>query len=249
MIKILSRGKELEIPGYIDELDPDQYRRLLWLYMAHLNGMMPDEIRRRWLSFLIGLDDYRILLPEYVAELEEALPLLDDFFDTDGAPSLLTTRNLLPEEGGWRGPGDWLHGVSFGDFVEALTVMEMIEDDNWEQGARHVARLLYHIPEGMEVPDLLLIHAPRLVANVWRALQEAPVMINGRPIDFRIIFRSEGGDSAPDDKTGWTGISFELAEKGIFGKLDEVEKTDLWSVLLYLYKCKFEYINEKNRQD
>lgn len=71
--------------------------------------------------------------------------------------------------------------------------------------------------------------------------------INGKKIDFRIIFKSSGG-SKPDDKTGWTGITFEVATAGLFGNVAQVEQTDMWTVLMYLYKCKFEYINEKRNQ-
>ena len=58
------------------------------------------------------------------------------------------------------------------------------------------------------------------------------------------MFRSSGGKK-PDDKTGWTGITFEVATAGLFGNVAEVERTDMWAVLNYLYKCKFEYLNEK----
>ena len=72
----------------------------------------------------------------------------------------------------------------------------------------------------------------------------APVEINGKKIDFRIIFKSSGG-SRPDDKTGWTGITFEVASAGLFGNVSQVEAADMWAVLIYLYKCRFEYNHEK----
>ncbi len=249
MVKIKSRGKYYEIPESLEELTPGQYERFLLFSLGYANGMFDSsELRIRWLSYLIGMEDYRLLLPEYVAELDESLPLLNSFFEADGSPSLHTVRNLLPEYGGHKGPADCLNGFPFGSFVEALTVLEGISSSEDEEavseGCRHVARLLYSIPECEPVPELLLIHAPRLVGNVWRMITEAPVEINGEPIDFRIIFKSTGEGRRPDDHTGWTGITFEIAEKGLFGTVPEVEKTDLWAVLLYLYKCKFEYIHE-----
>ena len=72
----------------------------------------------------------------------------------------------------------------------------------------------------------------------------APVEINGKKIDFRIIFKSSG-TSRPDDKTGWTGITFEIASAGLFGNVSQVEEADMWAVLIYLYKCRFEYNHEK----
>ena len=110
-----------------------------------------------------------------------------------------------------------------------------------------IARILYHVPEEDKVPDLLLFHAPRLVVATWNIINRGPVEINGRSIDFRIIFRGSGKSKA-DDKTGWTGITFEVAAAGLFGDVEKVKATDFWSVLIYLYKCKFEYIEEMKNQ-
>ena len=51
-----------------------------------------------------------------------------------------------------------------------------------------------------------------------------------------------------DDKTGWTGIVFEVAASGVFGNKKEVDDTPFWDVLLYLYKCKFEYLHQKRNK-
>lgn len=94
--------------------------------------------------------------------------------------------------------------------------------------------------------DLLAFHAPTLLASVWNAIYSEPIEINGKQIDFRIIFR-RSGTRKPDDKTGWTGITFEIATAGLFGNMAEVERTDMWTVLMYLYKCKFEYLNDNRK--
>ena len=65
-----------------------------------------------------------------------------------------------------------------------------------------------------------------------------PVYIGGEAIDFRILFQKLASeDRKADDKTGWTGIVFE-----------EVDDTPFWDVLLYLYKCKFEYLHQKRNK-
>lgn len=210
-----------------------------------------DYFRIRWFSFLLGFGkaDYTILKPVFIAELEHQAGVIDSFFVKVGERISLdftTPVNLLPEYQGYSGPGDWLHGVSFGVFVECLTVLESLsgaDETEVAEGYEHIARTLYHIPETEAVPYLLAFHAPTLFASVWRAIQSGPIEINGKKIDFRIIFRSSGG-SKPDDKTGWTGITFEVATAGPFGNVREVEATDMWAILIYLYKCKFEYNNE-----
>lgn len=247
---IKSRGKEYEIPENIDELTPDQYEYFLMLYLTSGYRNPKGQIFiERWMAYLIGMDDYKILLPEYIAEIDAQLPLLGGFF-VNGEPDLRTVRNLLPEYKGFKGPADGLSGFPFGKFVECLTELTGMgkaeREADYEACVDHIARVMYDIPEGVDVPYLLKFHAPRLFYNVWHMIQTGPVVINGEPIDFRILFRSFG-ESRPDDKTGWTGITFEVAEKGVFGTVPEVEATDMWAVLIYLYKCKFEYNYEKSK--
>lgn len=257
METIITRGREVEVPASVGELSPEQYKYYCFLAFALGSGAITSEyFRIRWFSFLIGLGraDFTILKEEHCAELEAQMGVVDGFFielpEGGSGRSLLdftTVRNLLPEYKGYKGPGDMLQGVTFGEFVECYTVAESLADADHKDladGYGHIARILYHIPESDPVPDLLLFHAPKLFSSVWKAIQDSPVEINGKKIDFRIIFKG-AGKSRPDDKTGWTGITFEVASAGLFGNVNQVETADMWAVLLYLYKCKFEYMNEK----
>lgn len=224
-----------------------------------LRGALIDinYFRIRWMSYLIGLDrfDYTGLKPQYIAEIDgRADDIMAGFLIKTGEPAprdirlnFDTPRNLLPEYGGYKGPGDWLNGLKFGEFVQCSTIIETMVTATPEDiaaGYQAIARIMYHIPEGDRVPELLAFHAPMLFVNVWRQIQRAPIEINGKKIDFTIIFKA-AGPRRPDDKTGLTGVTFEVASAGLFGNVAEVENTDFWAVLLYLYKCKFEYLHEK----
>lgn len=256
MIKIITRGRTIEIPGHIDELTPKQYEYYCFIASALAERIISmDYFRIRWFSFLIGLGkaDYTILRPEHIAELEGQISAIEGFIiEQEGQPARLdfeTVRNLLPEYRGYKGPGDMLEGLTFGEFVECFTVAECLDPEDpvsMAEGYRQIARVLYHIPEGEEVPELLMFHAPRLFATVWRQIQTEPIEINGKKLDLRIIFKPSDtkGGRRKDDNTGWTGITFEVASAGLFGNVNEVEKADMWAVLIYLYKCKFEYLNE-----
>ena len=254
METITTRGRSVKIPTHVSELTPAQYEYYVFLAYALGAGVIDgDYFRVRWLSFLIGLGkaDYTLLKAQHVEELKAQAGAIEGFFVTEGNRVHLdfnTPVNLLPSYGGYQGPGDWLEGVTYGEFVECLTIAENLHQMNEQEvaeGYAHIARRLYHIPDGEKVPDLLAFHAPTLLASVWKAILAGPVEINGKKIDLRIIFRSSGGGKKPDDKTGWTGITFEVATAGLFGNVAEVERTDMWAVLIYLYKCKFEYLNEK----
>lgn len=254
-MKTITFGKrKADIPTELCELTARQYEYYCLIALALASGdITPDYWRVRWFSFLLGLGrvDYTIYTPEIVAEVEAQKEAIDGFLieRSDGKIHLdfNTPANLLPEYLGYKGPGDWLDGLSFGKFVECLTVLESLngaEADEVAAGYDRVAGIMYAIPDNEPVPMLLSFHAPTLLGSVWKAIQSAPVEINGRKIDFGIIFRGTGS-SRPDDKTGWTGITFEVAAAGVFGTISDVEAADMWSVLLYLYRCKFEYLNEQ----
>lgn len=257
METITTRGRTVDVPTRVDELTPKQYEYYCFLAFALAGKIItPDYFRVRWFSYLVGLgkSDFTILKQEYIDELQSQMAAVDGYFvrekTGDGQRVFLdfdTVVNLLPEYKGYKGPGDLFQGVTFGEFVECFTVAESLDESDPEamaEGYAHIARTLYHIPETDPVPDILTFHAPKLFSSVWRAIQNGPIDINGKKIDFRIIFRSSGSKK-PDDKTGWTGITFEIASAGLFGNVSQVESADMWVVLIYLYKCKFEYLNEK----
>lgn len=256
MREVVTRGRRVRVPECVSELSPEQYVYYCRLSFAMAAGVLSvEDFRVRWLSFLIGLGkaDFTVLRREYVEQLEAQLSLVDGYLVRDGDSVRLdfrTERNLLPEYRHYRGPGDMLHGVTFGEFVECCTLAECLDSDDADaatEAYRHIARTLYHIPPEDEVPDILAFHAPMVFSNVWAAIQRGPVVINGRRLDFRIIFRRTA-EARPDDRTGWTGVIFEIASAGLFGDVSGVEAADMWAVLMYLYRCKFEYLNDKKQK-
>lgn len=258
METINTRGRKVIIPTTICELSPAQYEYYCFLAFALAGKIItPEYLRIRWFSYLIGLGkaDYTILKAEYITELDSQISAIDGFF-VQGTESGVqhvcldfeTAVNLLPEYRGYKGPSDMLQGITFGEFVECYTVAECLDGTDEKalsEGYTHIARTLYHIPDNAPVPELLVFHAPKLFSSVWRAIQRDPIEINGKKLDFRIIFKSSG-NSRPDDKTGWAGIIYEVAAAGVFGNANDVKQADMWDILIYLYKCKFEYLNEKN---
>lgn len=261
MIKITTRGKIVEVPQWIDELTPGQYQ--YYCFLASMLAASTIDLayfRIRWFSFLIGLGrlDYTMLRPEYISELDNQISeVMSGYIIQTGQPAphdvrvdFDTPRNLLPAIESYKGPGDWLNGMTFGEFIECATIIDTLvnaTEKEVAEGYEAIARILYHVPAGDAVPVILAFHAPMLFGNVWKKIQSGPIEINGRKIDFTIIFKS-AGPKRPDDKTGWTGITFEVATAGLFGDVNGVEKTDFWAVMIYLYKCKFEYINDLKQQ-
>lgn len=250
--------KEVEIPTALEELTPEQYKYFITLssIFATSATMTEKAYRVRWLSYLAGLGpmDFTLFIPERENLFLNALPSTDGFFNRENDGRLLpdfdTPVNLLPEIDGYRGPGDMLDGVTFGEFTECSSVIKTISGEPGSDAMEaygHIARVLYKIPEGNDIPEILYFHAPTLFRNVLKQIESAPIDINGEKIDFRIIFQSNKTGNNYDDKTGWAGITFEVASSGVFGGVKEVETTDFWMVLLYLYRCKFEYLHSKQK--
>ena len=255
MKKITFSNRTVEVPESIDELTPEQY--VYYVYLASwltAGSITPEFWRVRWFSFLLGLGalNYTAYREPIAAAAERQRDAVVDpvLVDSSGGkvPTFKTPRNLLPEYKGYKGPADWLNDLTFGKFVECLTLMEQAPAaEDQEEIYRAVARALYKIPDTDDIPMVLAWHAPVLFGSVWSAIQSGPVDINGNQLDFSIIFKSSG-DRRPDDKTGWAGISFEVAAAGIFGNVKELDESPFWAVLMYLYKCKFEYLHDKSNK-
>lgn len=258
MVDIQFKGKTVAIPSTLEELSPDQYKGYLFLTVVLKRGIIEEDgFKAKLMGILLGLKaditDYR---PEIAESLIAQLDKLDGFFIEEAGkrtPATATGRNLLPEFAGWKAKvGDMLNGMTYGDFVEAVGLMGEIHDNGEDtQGEcfQAIARLMYERTEEAkddEPPLLLAIHAVTLFTAVFNQLTTDRVVIGGQPIDFTLIFKSVPGlPTKPDDKTGWHGITMEVASSGVFGPMKAVNDSPLWDVLLYLYRCKFDLFNDK----
>ncbi len=273
MVEILYKGKPVNIPSYLEELSTDQYIEFLKLSSIMSKGFItPADFRRKFLSRLLGMkaDEYTIYKKDIVQELDAQLGKLDDFFvyedlpDGKGrsvTPRLQTTRQMMKEYAGWVGPGNMLDGMTFGDFTDCLTVLTMVktatdngeDDDEVMKLYEELTRKMYrpmgdHVPDAAKMvpPPLLVFHAVYFFSAVWKQILNEPVNINGQDIAFSILFTgAAGGRAGVDDKTGWQGITFEVASSAVFGNIKDVNAAPFWDVLLYLYRCKFEQMHKK----
>ena len=97
---------------------------------------------------------------------------------------------------------------------------------------------------GKTPPALVCFHSYIFFCAVWELICTVPIPTNGEEINFSILFQ-EQGEKRLDDKTGWIGISFEIASSGVFGNVKQINETPFWDVLSYLYKCRFESLHIK----
>ena len=239
MKTILFREREVRVPQSLQEFTRPQYEKYILLAAWVMNGIVTlDQWRERLFCILVGTD-YRlfsILKEEIRNSVAEEIKNCTEPFISGGQPAFNCALNILPEYHGYKGPGDWLNGLEYGKFVKCATLMEMLfleSGTETQEVYEDIARELYGIPEEDKVPFILVWHAPILFSTVWKKIQTEPIPINGQLLDLSIIFKRTG-ERKSDDKTGWTGISFEVASAGVFGNIHELEKSDFWEVIIYL---------------
>jgi len=100
-----------------------------------------------------------------------------------------------------------------------------------------------------ETPDTVLYHALTYFSYVYELITTVPIPINGEEVDFSIIWKADpDNEGDTGDKSGWAGILFSVAETGIFGRSAEVNDTNLYDVLMYLYSRKMQALAEKKKE-
>ena len=242
-IKIGKKG--VMLPESWEEMTRDQY----WTYMLLLSAVMAGErqtleAEKTFFSFLIGWNgaDWTRMTDADTADMLRALFLehgkrwgMDRLPDTE-------CINLMPVWRGHKGPEDWLGDMTWGTFCDCLDLLSMAAQEGEGQTADGLARMMYGLP-AEETPDgVLRLHCLALMQSVVAAMSSGPIAINGRDVDLSIVFRSHHGSG---DGTGLAGVTFEVAESGVFGAFREVKDTGMWDVLLYLYKCRKSKEKEK----
>ena len=253
MVEIIFKGQPRKVPETIDECTPEQYRRILRSCCAlSLSAIDEDTLFDEVMSALLGVSSvmaYKVpIIEEVMAQKDKISGILEG-----STLHLETCRNLMPEFHGWKGPGDMFNGLKYGDWLTAYTsfcqaVKDNVPDEDRERLFVEVTRALYHRDdEGTADPPMMLVtHCINYFASVWHAIMTQPINIGGNDIDFSIIFKSSGGGIAHlDDHTGWIGLTMEAAKDGPFGTLNQVNESDFWDVLIYIYKVKFEYLHAR----
>lgn len=265
MQEITYDNKTKKIPEELEELSPSQYFRYLELVLMMNTGKIsPFEMKCKLMSMLLGMRyNFTICKESIVGEISAQLPKLDGFFDiTEGAdkviydPHIKSGKNLLPSYKNWRGPNDMLNDITYGQFVQCLNLAKAMETARTEKDDKLVDSLMSEFGEilyrtedsitGGSLPLLVCFHSYIFFCAVWELICTVPIPINGEDINFSILFQ-EPEDKKANDKTGWVGIAFEVASSGVFGNVKQINETPFWDVLLYLYKCRFEFIHNKNQ--
>ena len=176
-----------------------------------------------------------------------------------------TTRNLLPEWKGLRGPQSHGGDLTFGEFRAATAAMNLYTEDHLPSDLLALVAVLYRFPDpatGKRAPfdpdDL-----PTLMRDVQRVMPDwlqwgvyawfarfceylltGEFIIDGQTVTFAPVFgrRDKDGEQPSGQDLGLNSILYTVAESGVFGTATETDRTPLLRVLLKL-------LDDKQRAD
>lgn len=174
-------------------------------------------------------------------------------------------KNLLPKvRSGWRvyhGPGDALLNVTFGEYMVAYDFYRRYMMDKEERDLNALCAVLYRPKRKRGVGDdcreefnvhecvrragrfSRLSFEERFVILSWFSscdnyFKSGEIEVDGRAISLGVLFRQEDKaveGEGDDPGLGLTGILLGVAENGAFGTIEEVKRTNLYTVMLRLY--------------
>lgn len=223
------------------------------------------DVKVSWRMNFYNKDTYEAIW----SALADKINLLDSFFDISEDElfketyqlHVKCTGNLLPEWKKYKGPENLLMDITWGQFKQCVTALKLIKYARDEERMNDVERYtndifnaLYKLEqraknkEQRQIPDTVQFHALTYFSYWYELISSYPIEINGEEIDFSVLWKSDDDEPANDmDKSGWMGITFSIAESGVFGDAEEVDNEKLYKVLMFLYKNKVNTIFEKKK--
>ena len=175
--------KEIDFPDCWEELQPAEWVCLLKLrnLLMTQRGVSLTDVKRAWCAFVLKSRGMKVrqrkpdelLLADRLAETLDWMWLIDD---EEQCVSLHfdTTRNLLPEYKGLRGPQSHGGDLTFGEFRAATAAMNLYTEDHLPSDLLALVAVLYRFPDpatGKRAPfdpdDL-----PTLMRDVQRVMPD-----------------------------------------------------------------------------
>lgn len=205
---------------------------------------------------------------EYTANIYMISELLDSFFeskDEDGKTQLHIKQNYIHNpipvvQCGFSkmyGPEDHFSDVTFGQYVQALNYLGGYAQHQEVDYLHRMFATFYQSEASKEAAifdkkefekrvtlsrkvyfgDIYGVFL--LFASFQNYLTTAMVEWEGREVDLSILFQeSKSGFKSKIPGLGMLSMTYMLAETNVFGKVEEVEQTNFWTVILRMYDIK-----------
>lgn len=163
----------------------------------------------------------------------------------------------------WYGPATMLADLTFGEFRAANEEMNDYFRDKDDHSLLRMIACLYRPAAADQDPSNQPTREPfsrskletyaqslgkleewkRLTILLWftwciNYIQTEELLIEGKKISLQVLFpRTDSGDES-ETKTaglGWTGVLYSIAKEGLFGNIEQTDKSSLFDVLLFMY--------------
>lgn len=274
--------KEIEIPENWNEISQKQFRYLLRRYwkMVHDSDIELIDLKRDFASYLIGREQAWVLNRRlrYLTAVNNIAHRLDWLFeinDNQISLNVNTTRNLLPEYKGLRGPKDFGTDIRFGEFRVAVDILNAYNEQQDDEILDTLAGTLYRQKsKNTNKPGFdgnfreqfslynLEVYAENVkkwpvwvkygiylwFANFCKFLINDTFIIEGREVCFAPVFGSGNTDEKKGDNLGMLSILFTMADSGTFGNVEQTDKAPLIDVMLKLLNDHYTAVALKNQK-
>lgn len=268
------KRKNIDFPDCWDEVKTDEWCEILRLRdkLMKQPGISLTDIKRAWCAFVLKKRGYRFRAKVEDMMLVDSLSKTLDWMwhvnesnganDTGISVELIydCTENLLPEWGYLRGPASHGADMTFGEFRNAVSVMNRYNTVHNPVDLRALCAVLYRksIKENgcilrepfdqqymgrymglvREIPEWIQWGVYAWFAYFCEYLFTGVFIIDGLELSFAPVFErsSNSADtySGTNQNLGMNSVLYSVAETGIFGNADATDDTLLLRVMMKL---------------
>ena len=257
------KNKIIEFPTEWEELKPGEWTYLskLFFEMIGRRGVTLVDVKREWIRFVLR---NRSIKPnsslQYYKLVHDLLGSLDWLFaesEQQVGINFTSTTNLLPVYNGLYGPADHGADLTFGEYRNAIQMMNAYTIEHDGKYLQYLAGMLYrpklhglreefnsdymyrYIKRAARMPRFVKYTVYLWLAAFSKFLLEGTFVIDGNEVCFAEIFESRADTKSSGKNLGLTSILYSMAESGVFGTIDEVDKTPLLAVMMKLLNDKY----------
>ena len=263
IIEVPEKGIKKYIPTELGYCNPSEFRDVAnLLFSWQIGSISYHEFRVQAIYLLLNLKRGKRKLNKL--ELEAAFSnidslsyLMDSFFDTtdrkDKRIKLNLTENPVPYIKPVflkiYGPKARLINTNFGQYIDAVNKYHMYYRSHDIKFLYQLFAIYYQNPKSYK-SDKVEKKAAYFKKNIdfaqvfsfflyFEAVQSditsSKLVWEGKVIDLSILFSSSGKEESSIPGLGVKSLSFQIAESGVFGNLNELRSENLWEILLRLY--------------
>lgn len=215
--------------------------------------MTEDQLAQKYMNVVEGANTIDFMFRE-----QKGLPLFEYSRVGNVLPVIRSRMKRM------YGPVEALFNISFGEYMVAFDFFRRYVDHKDVSDLNKLCAVLYRPRRKGEINNDLRIDfnasecvrrakwwcrvpfEDRFIIYSWFAacdnfFKTGEIEVDGQRISFQGLFKQSGGGELGVKDLGLTGVLMSVAEAGTFGTLENVNRTNLYTVLLKLYHWQVEH--------